>query len=1433
MGKRKLEPWEQKLIGRKTRYTDSWIGWIVGGLWKVGDSYFDSAMEGLYNYLADKANPKLKDYELYGKKIDRPWGYFKNFGRKRLGSILRSESVRQSLTSSIKRSMMNPNELQYASGLLVATTCFLPADGEKRHRPPIHFEDKDLVAFYNELGIVPDESAIIEDLFHETSKVKDANFTDEQWRTYIMPIILSESYKKQLNIVYDMLQQEYLNTPAMTKEMLDERIDKAQYLLGKMYQGFSLSLANHTEYLAAPLNLLDTDPIHELPDELDRPLSKEEQEKYQSHMTMSLITKEEVKEFKNRALKVKRPEKIDDQIHAFYRSLSGNIGRESIRSEAFEPGSLSENRTEKNLGSFINAITALKNMYRLVTESKDQKNLDVFETMKESMRLAFDISELELNYMLNPETSLEQIKKENSISEEVLFGYEKINLQKQLSELSDKDRFLTQFSKTVSGTIKGITNVAYEGGKLVYSAGEQIFYSVYDFAKNGVDIGEVKLDLTNEEIEDDLFGDSDRKMADFKAEEQKKAMIEAQKKEAERRERERIERENAERIKEAERQRQEQEQEAKKAEQRNEALKDLEPWQKKLIGHQIRYSNTWMGSFLQGISKNFSDSINSGVDKLISFVAKNMSPDVKRYRVYGKKLDRPWGYGTGALSYILSGVVQMDSISDKLKLLIQRQLLAPGVEQRVSGEAVAMACFAPSFIQGEMRPPCHFDLALMAKFYNETGILPDEASIVADMMDETMKITEKTYTDEQWRKELMPQIIKGSYRKQFQIVCKMLHDEYMGNPAMSKKMLRDRMEKAAGVLGEMYQDFSRSIANTTEYLEAPLKFLHTDEKLKFPKEIDSVLSEEQKEITEKYKMRSITSKSDIRSIIDQETEVERSETVGALLEQFYKATCGIVGTMDYDASYVPKKFDADHRDIRNERCMMAAIVTAKKLASIINSKEKNRNFFCKLFKRKKPVEEQIALDSMKQSMTAYGFNIEQIENFLDPKKSIDDVKQQLGITDDLICGIEKIQIPPSESLEEKQKTYMEHVHDMSSKIPSLVKEYAIGATEVAYEGTKWVITKTANWAYNKFMGGSTEPEPKIEKVAEFDGQKNPQEVEPETVENATGELFFEAQEEDQGQLQQEELSKENLKTEELEDVKEIAEEKVTENTEEDEEFEDAEEITGEKVTENTVEDEEFEDAQEIAEEKVTENTEEDEEFEDTEEMPEKKVTENTEKDEEFEEVEEFTEEKVSEEIEKQVEFEDLEKTDQPEGIEEELLKDLETDPETQNQGWMSWGMSKAAGVFSYVMGDSHQTTVEEAQAVVAEKREQVIHTLEKMDISEKEQVYEKLAQLVCLSKVNHAIAVGRINPQQAIKGLENNRLDKYTKKFTENPGFRILCEKMIRSKMSKKNANTASISEDTRRPPEKFENVQNNLQMDTMPTLSERRTQSNQEKQTD
>ena len=559
-------------------------------------------------------------------------------------------------------------------------------------------------------------------------------------------------------------------------------------------------------------------------------------------------------------------------------------------------------------------------------------------------------------------------------------------------------------------------------------------------------------------------------------------------------------------------------------------------------------------------------------------------------------------------------------------------------------------------------------------------------------------------------------------------------------------------------------------------------------------------------------MRSITSKSDIKSIIDQETEVERSETVGALLEQFYKATCGIVGTMDYDASYVPKKFDADHRDIRNERCMMAAIVTAKKLASIINSKEKNRNFFCKLFKRKKPVEEQIALDSMKQSMTAYGFDIEQIENFLDPKKSIDDVKQQLGITDDLICGIEKIQIPPSESLEEKQKTYMEHVHDMSSKIPSLVKEYAIGATEVAYEGTKWVITKTANWAYNKFMGGSTEPEPKIEKVAEFDGQKNPQEVEPETVEDASGELFFEAQEEDQGQLQQEELSKEDLKTEELEDVKEIAEEKVTENTEEDEEFEDAQEIAEEKVTEHTEEDEEFEDAEEIAEEKVAENTEEDEEFEDA---------------------EEIAEEKVSEEIEQQVEFEDLEKTDQSEGIEEELLKDLETDPEAQNQGWMSWGMSKAAGVFSYVMGDSHQTTVEEAQAVVAEKREQVIHTLEKMDISEKEQVYEKLAQLVCLSKVNHAIAVGRINPQQAIKGLENNRLDKYTKKFTENPGFRILCEKMIRSKMSKKNANTASISEDTRRPPEKFENVQNNLQMDTMPTLSERRTQSNQEKQTD
>lgn len=1359
--KKSLEPWEKKLIGRKSRYTDSWLGWIAAGVWWAGEGYFDSAMNGLYKYLADLADPEVKQHALYGKKLDRPWGTFSGWGRNSLGALLRSEGIQQSLNSAIKRSMMNPNELQYVSGDVVAATCFIPAAMDKDKRPPIRFEDNDLIAFYNELGIIPDENAILVDMFQETIKVKDANFTDAQWRTYIMPIIISESYKRQLNIVYDILQKEYMNTPAMSKNMLSERMDKAQQLLGKMYQGFSRSLANNTEYLEAPLNILESDVPHKLPEKLEKTLSAEEQKKYSAHVTKALVAEDELQDFKERVININRPDRMEDYVHAFYRSLSGNVGRVSKRTESFHPKAIAEDHSDENVSSFINAVAALKNCQRVVAKSKKAEDLEHLELMKQNFAALFSVDPADVEEMLKPETALEEIRIKYAVTDEALFGYKKVDYAKQLSDIAEKEQFVYKFKTTV----------------------EQKYNDLKKLWKEGIDFGEIKVDLKEEDIDEDLFGDADERMADRKA---KQELLEAKRKEAERLERERWEKENAERIKEAEKQRQEREEAARKAEQKNEALKDLEPWQKKLIGHEIRYSHTWMGAFRQDIYKDYGKSIDQYIDNLLQYLGDNMDPGVHRYKVYGRKLDRPWGYKAGAQGFAVSTLLKMNFTASKLKLLAQKALMAPGVPLRVKGETVALACFAPSFIQGEKRPPCHFDKALMAKFYNETGIMVDEAAIIADMMDETLSIDQKIYTDEQWRKELMPQIIKGSYQKQLQTVCGMLRQEYLGNPAMSKEMFRERMEKASRALGELYQDFTRALANTTEYLEAPMKILDTDKKQKFPKEINSVLTDEQKDLASGYKMRSITSKRKIRAIIDQEAEVERPETVGSLLEQFYMATSGVVGAVTRAVDYTPKAFRADERDMQNERSMIAALAVAKKMTALLASKEKNRGFFSWLFKVNEPAQERLAVAAMKEKLAVYGFSEAQLDDMLNPKKSLDDVKKELGITDETICGIRKIEIPPSssETLEDRQKTFADYVRDRMGKYAPVV-DYAIGGVKLVGNGIQWVASKTVNWMYHTYSGGTTDEVPKEEKIAEFSDQRHVDEVakesekeaeepvkepeqlseEPEremvqpavdTIENAEGEVFYEAEEE-------------------LED---LVEGDVPEN--------DAEEQKQEAVIEDNKESQE--------------------------------------------EVKEEIQEEKKEETDEQVNLEDLEETEEPEGIEDELVKDLGTDSEAQNQGWMSWGWSMVSSAASYVTGVSQQTKAEDVQAKISETRTQIVSVLEGMDGSDKDAMYVEMARLACLGKLNQAVTSGRVKPEQAMKGLENNRLEKYTTKFVENPGFRILCDKMIRKQMAKQMANVPQASNGPDLPPTWTQNAQNQMQTDMMPKLTEHMTQVNKEK---
>ena len=1112
--KKELQPWELKLIGRRERYTNSWMGWLARKMWNFGGGYFDKGVDYVFNNLGKSINPDIKRYELYGKKIDRPWGRGWGALYTVVEQLVTSDVVKASVSNSLKRTFGDTNQVQYASGATVAAACFVPSVMQRGRRPAIHFDERHMVEFYNELGIMPDEAAMIGDMLAETIKIKDSNFSDEMWRTHVMPVIISEGYKKELNTVYGILHKEYMDNPAMTKEQLEARMDKAQKLLGKLYQEFSVSVANYTEYLEAPLKLLESDGKEALSAEPKQELTREEKAKFDAYQQKSLVSKSELKYFKKLALKTERPEAKEDLVQAFYRSLSGYVGKESERAVNYKPKPLTggkEPEDNHNACCFINAVAALKKYEQSISNSSNAEYLEIANLMRENLAEGFGLSEKEMNYIMERGTTLQSIQNRYDITREVFFGYEPMEVPKPYTWKEE----ITNFANTAyQGVVTGAqmisdgwevtkevgTQMISDGWEVAKEVGTQMISDGWEVVKEagttigdiatGNVVGDIKVEFTEDDF-DGLFGeDKTEEIRQNYKREQERLRLEKEEQQK------RIE---AERLQQEEEQlRKEKEEETRLAKEKDKLLDKLEPWQKKLISHQARYSDTWMGQLRQAISSNFGESIDSGVDAIFNYLGNSINPEVKTYEVFGKKLDRPWGRMTGVSCSLLSSLVKSDMLSGPLKGTIKRKLLTPGIAQYASEKEVVLTCFAPTFIQGERRPPCHFSKSSMVRFYNATGIQPDEHAIVDDMMRETRKIADYNYTDEQWRTMLMPQILKGSFQKQLKHVFEMITEDYQENPAITDKMYRERLENASNALGEMYCDFSRRIANTTEYLEAPMQFHGIETGSQIPEEVMKALTEKQKKQIQGVKHQTLISESELKHMISDAASVKRKEeTVGSLLEQFYKATSGYIGNNENFPNYVPKPLDVNNRDMENERCLISALTAAKRIAEQLSNKEThNQGFFTRLFGGKKDTsEERICLDAMKESLAAYGFSAEKIDAMLKPETTMESIRQELGIDDKTILGIKEKAVPE----ETEEKGYVDYVRDYAYKLKPL-QDVTIGAVKIAAKGTSFLFTKTKDFIYNMVNGGQPDGDSKEEVIAEVEVPKQPKEQEKEKEE---------------------------------------------------------------------------------------------------------------------------------------------------------------------------------------------------------------------------------------------------------------------------------------------------------------------------------------------
>jgi len=381
-------------------------------------------------------------------------------------------------------------------------------------------------------------------------------------------------------------------------------------------------------------------------------------------------------------------------------------------------------------------------------------------------------------------------------------------------------------------------------------------------------------------------------------------------------------------------------------------------------------------------------------------------------------------------------------------------------------------------------------------------------------------------------------------------VANILKEEYLNNKVMSKEMLEDRMNKASIALAQMYEDFTNTLANNTEYLAGPMRMLAEEKAPELDPNVKAAMTKEQIAAFDKFKQQSITSRSAVKSIIADTVKVSRKpDTVGSLLEDFYKATSGYVGSNPGVVKYQNYKWDDPNRTDESARCMLNAVVAARKMNTILNS----NGSFNKIFKKGVVEEQKLALDSMKESLkTCYGFDDTQLEHVLDSNLSETQLKNELDISDDQILGYTRKEVADPNDLAREQQNYFdkaaETVETVVKGAYKVTKAVAIGVYELGKIGGKYALNKVAQVGtslYNKFMGYDEEEQKAILEEYETDIELDAEldELDKEYQEEKSEEIIEEKKAPEVKEEIKEEI-KEEVQEELREEVKEEVKEEV-------------------------------------------------------------------------------------------------------------------------------------------------------------------------------------------------------------------------------------------------------------------------------------------------
>lgn len=453
-----LQPWMEKAIGRKRRYSKSNV--VVDGVIR-GGKYVGIATAGFIadrivswatNYKKSNNEWGRQGFEIRGKTFVKPAGVIARVGYSVSDKV--ADTVKNTATGATESYLSS--KVYYPDGKGVVKGAFVKG---------VEFDEDMGTQMWNSCGYTPDFTGIIDKMKEDITPASN-RMSDVEWRREVMPYILQTSYRTELNKMFEAMGTRHMTDPDGTynQEVMIKNMRDGALMLGALFQDFSQKMANNTEYLEAPLTFTKQPPPS-MPEEL----SPEEEKAWKGVKQHSLLESDKQLEKMITAQVAKTaPLTAERAATKFYEDMMKPL----IVGEKTEPYAPNIDREEDMRRFFKGALVVRELKRKYASRSIFGKYLTP-SGWRERGTLADLTKELADHYQMSKDVVEQQLDLKKPLEEKLVMK-DLLNIEQR----QRPKRQVTVLSSITTGTKNlavGAKNLAVGVGNLALSAGKGLY----------------------------------------------------------------------------------------------------------------------------------------------------------------------------------------------------------------------------------------------------------------------------------------------------------------------------------------------------------------------------------------------------------------------------------------------------------------------------------------------------------------------------------------------------------------------------------------------------------------------------------------------------------------------------------------------------------------------------------------------------------------------------------------------------------------------------------------------------------------------------------------------------------------------------------------------------------------------------------------------